>query len=285
MHTSLRARIRNLLLQFSAGQLVLGKLTTMRARRRLKTDLSIYPSRKGVWIHELGGYYLANWRPNMRCDPQRVETELVEHWKTVYLPSAGETVIYIGAGIGGESLMFARMVGSTGRVVAVEAHPKTYACLCESVKLNRLLNVETINLAVAETTKEVMIGDCDHHIGNAITGSQMSGQTIAIKADSIDRICEAHDVKTIDLLAMNIEGAEKFAVKGMTEALGRTKRLAIACHDFKAERIGDDTFRTKKDILLFLETIGFVVVGLEFEKPWHRDWVYAFNPQLTVSFA
>jgi hypothetical protein len=66
--------------------------------------------------------------------------------------------------------------------------------------------------------------------------------------------------------------------------LEKTKRLAISCHDFKADRLNDDFFRTKSRILSFLENSGFVIVEMEAETPWDRDWLYAYNPRLVNQF-
>ena len=170
-------------------------------------------------------------------------------------------------------------------MLAVEAHPRTFECLRESVRLNRLENVEPIELAVAETSKELEIEDCDQHIGNAIRETAGGSSMIKVQAKSIDEICRNEGVESVDLLAMNIEGAEKFAVQGLITMLEKTKRLAISCHDFKADRLEDEFFRTKSEILSFVEKSGFVVVEVEFETPWDRDWLYAYNPRLVGQFA
>ncbi len=78
---------------------------------------------------------------------------------------------------------------------------------------------------------------------------------------------------------MNIEGAERFAIRGMAETLKQTAVLCVSCHDFLAKEAGDDNLRTKNAVQQFLRQSGFNVVtrpepGL---PPYVRDQVWAYN--------
>jgi hypothetical protein len=43
-----------------------------------------------------------------------------------YTPRLNDVVLDVGAGVGNATLLFARLVGSNGRVIALEAHPTTF---------------------------------------------------------------------------------------------------------------------------------------------------------------
>ena|SRR5437868_1400172 len=58
---------------------------------------------------------------------------------TLILP--GATVLDVGAYIGTHTLAFSKLVGSEGRVVAIEPQPKTFELLTKNVFANRLTNV------------------------------------------------------------------------------------------------------------------------------------------------
>lgn len=81
---------------------------------------------------------------------------------------------------------------------------------------------------------------------------------------------------------MNIEGAERFAVQGMTETLNQTEVFCISCHDFLASDKGDDMLRTKDTVKQFFQVHGIETVErLEPGLPPHVcDQVWGYNHRL-----
>ena len=61
---------------------------------------------------------------------------------TVFRP--GDTVIDVGANIGVLSLLTSRLLGLSGRVLAIEAHPRTYLALLNNLKRNSATKVTLI---------------------------------------------------------------------------------------------------------------------------------------------
>ena len=52
----------------------------------------------------------------------------------------GSVAIDVGANIGDLTIPMAKMVGSTGRVFAIESHSETYNVLCTNLALNGVVN-------------------------------------------------------------------------------------------------------------------------------------------------
>ncbi len=94
-----------------------------------------------------------------------------------------------------------------------------------------------------------------------------------------------HDIEVVDLLCMNIEGAERQAVLGMARSVGKIRRVAIACHDFRADEEGDESMRTKESVTAFLEQHGFAIEEADTERYGAAadDWVAARNTALLPS--
>jgi hypothetical protein len=67
----------------------------------------------------------------------------------------------------------------------------------------------------------------------------------------------------------------------MNAVIRRIAHAKIACHDFKADRTGNDFFRTKTIITEFLQDHGFEIVQMFFEEAWAKDYVFAYNRALT----
>lgn len=231
------------------------------------------------WVHRVGDTYLVELRPRRRV-PELNESWLRDYCGYLTVPRAGDTVVDVGAGYGWEALHFARQVGPTGRVIAIEAHPILARMMKRTVELNGLEQVTALSYAISDRSQNLFIeDDLAGHIGNAVSGAEGSGK-IEVHARSLDELGSDLGLGIIDFLKMNIEGAEQFAIHGMTDLIKRTRVVAISCHDFKAERTGNEFFRTKAIVKDWMKKQGFVIVPRESPLPWLRDQVNAYNPAL-----
>lgn len=233
------------------------------------------------WVHRVGQQYLVELRPRRRV-PELGEARVRDFWCYLYRPQPGDTVIDVGAGYGWETLYFAREVGESGRVVAIEAHPTVARCLERSLELSDLDQVTPINCAVGDRRETLFIDDdLSRPAANAISRSGDS-KNIAVEARTLDEICDELDVGAVDFLKINIEGAERLAVRGMIKMIQRTRVVAVSCHDFRFRKTGNEFFQTKSLIEAWLKEQGFVTVPRQSKLPWIEDQVNAFNPALVT---
>ena len=66
------------------------------------------------------------------------------------------------------------------------------------------------------------------------------------------------------------------ALEGMTETLKRTNNLCVSCHDFKAERTGNEFFRTRTKVERLLTEAGFKTIRRnDSDLPWLKFQVFA----------
>jgi len=229
-------------------------------------------------MHETHAGYFAYHQPFVRLDMSRMDELAKINFLWGYTPKVGDVVIDVGAGVGEEALTLSRAVGKRGKVICIEAHPRTYRCLEKLVQYNRLENVIAIHQAVAEPSCRIAtIEDSDEYLSNrsgAVEG-------ISVPAATIDAIYQQLGLGKVDFLKMNIEGAERFAIQGIAETLKHTEVLCVSCHDFLAEACGDEGLRTKSVVQQFLQKSGFKVVAREgSDLPRYiRDQVWAYNEQ------
>ena len=238
----------------------------------------------GIWIHQTGSGYFAYHQPYVRLNMSRLDEHAKINFLWGYTPKEGHTVIDVGAGVGEEALTFSRAVGSSGRVICIEAHPRTYRCLQKLVKYNRLENVIAIHRAVAESSCGVAtIENSTDYLRNR---SDTSGG-ISVPATTVDTIYRQLGLGVVHFLKMNIEGAERLAIQDMSETLKHTESLCISCHDFLAQTDGDDRLRTKSTVRQFLRQSGFRTV--EREEPglpaYVRDQVWAYREERMKTIA
>ena len=235
----------------------------------------------GVWIHQTARGYFAYHQPYLRLDLRRFEESVRRNFLWGFDPSPGDTIVDVGAGVGEETLTLSRAVGERGKVVCIEAHPRTFRCLEKMVRYNRLNNVIPIHAAVAEPGRSfVSIEDNDEYLANRV-----GAFGVKVAATTIDEICARLHLGRIQFLKMNIEGAERLAIQGMRATLRRTEVLCISCHDFLAKRGGESSYRTKQLVREFLEESGLEVIGRGDPKmpAYIQDQVWGYNRSIRQS--
>ena len=168
----------------------------------------------------------------------------------------GDVVIDIGAGIGDDAAIFSRMVGPTGRVIAIEAHPVTYRCLTKTIAANGLTNVTPLHLAVSDCDGSISISEQANFLSNSIIDGQ-SGVEVPMRR--LDEVCAEMGITAPRLIKMNIEGAETAALKGSSGLMKPGTRFVISCHDFKTERGDGEFFRTSGPVRALFEEGGLTV--------------------------
>jgi FkbM family methyltransferase len=212
--------------------------------------------------------------------PARMRRATLDTFCWSYTPGPGDTVLDLGAGIGEEAMTFSELVGPEGRVVCVEAHPSTFDQLTATCRVNGLTNVRCEQYAIADTPGEVRM---EASVGPTHVGAAIGDERgVPVPAETVDGLVSRLALEHIDLLKMNIEGAERLAVRAMDETLGRTSHVVVSCHDFLVPLFGADpaevaTFDTVRH---FLCDRGFdVVTRPDDHRPWIPYYLYGARPR------
>lgn len=194
-----------------------------------------------------------------------------------YKPDIGDCVIDIGAGLGEESVIYALKVGPTGKVYSIEANATSYAAIEFMAETNKFTWLKPLHLAIYSENTTVNIEDDDkNYVKNTIHADRRSG--MMVKALTLDSVIQQFQIGKIDFLKVNIEGAEKFLIQGMTDSLNKIRNLCIACHDFRHTFHGDGAYYVTKDIVKsYLENNGFEIMIRNTGNRVTDDYVYARN--------
>ena len=222
--------------------------------------------RDGAWIHRYRTAKIPHASLGRAAPPGVLTAEGRDLFLHEYTPQSGDVVFDVGAGIGAEALLFSRLVGRKGRVVSIEAHPRTYERLLRMCTANRLDNVTPLEVAATDVEGDVVLSDAAHHLKNRLLRSDEAG--FVVRARRLDAIAGELGIEHIDLLKMNIEGTEVRALAGMGTLLARTRHVCISCHDFLG-------MPTKEAVLGLLAEHGFDVrTRDDSPEAWTRDYVY-----------
>jgi FkbM family methyltransferase len=194
-----------------------------------------------------------------------------------YKPKAGDVVVDIGAGLGEETLVYSKLVGSSGSVFSIEANPEVFAVLKNIVSLNSLKNVHLFNNAVNNENGEVVFSvDQSSYIGGGIGAKGTHQKEFKVDGFRMDTFIETAHIQRIDLLKTNIEGAERFVISSLGDSVSKIRNVAISCHDFRYRYDGNEFFRTRNMVEEYLKDNHFSVIPDNNDRKFD-DWVYAFN--------
>jgi len=188
----------------------------------------------------LGG---ASFRCNLRDAIAREVcfTGLYEPQETALVQAflrPGMTFVDVGANWGYFTLLAAHLVGSSGRVVSLEPDPRLFASLTDNLTRNCLSQVTALPLAAADKSGILTLAGYQEsgenwglsRITSVNPGSGVPSFQVA--ATALDDLLDEPGLDIIDLMKIDIEGAEGFALKGLARSLARqrVKRLLLELH-------------------------------------------------------
>jgi FkbM family methyltransferase len=146
----------------------------------------------------------------------------------VYLPRGG-TFLDIGANVGVFTLAASQVVGSLGRVIAIEASPEVGKFLSRNIAANDCRNVTLIAKAVTERgPQRIAFWRAPiEQFGMGALAPQFGAKAIEVDADTIDNVLFALDIQHVDLIKLDIEGFEAAALRGARRLLSSKRPPAV----------------------------------------------------------
>lgn len=202
------------------------------------------------WIHRWGNNVLVNYRPTPEALTLGIDDLQLFFYD--YVPQPGDTVIDVGAGIGTELKVLSELVGPGGRVVAIEADPAAFRRLEKVNQLLGLTNTVLIEGAVGAESGIAHLSQVDlDAIGNFLTTEENPG-AVQVDVMTLDSLVAKLDLRAVDYVKMNIEGAERDALKGFTKSGPMVRNWCISCHDFKET----EWARTHDFVIKWLQGLG-----------------------------
>jgi FkbM family methyltransferase len=138
----------------------------------------------------------------------------------------GAVFFDVGAHVGYYSMKAAPLVGPTGRVIAFEPDPPTVVQLDANITVNHYSNVKVE--AIACTDREQMLtlySDQDHPAGaslSKVNAGEKGGQSsYSVRGRRIDDVVLELGLTRVDVMKVDVEGAEAFVLRGALETLKR----------------------------------------------------------------
>ena len=170
----------------------------------------------------------------------------------------GGTFVDVGANEGYFSVLAARLLGPSGRVIAVEPQRRLRPVIERNLELNGLTNVTIHECAVSDADGEARL----HLTPDTITGSSGLAQmtryrvpTTTVHTVTLETLLADAGVEHVDLMKMDIEGFEHEAILGSPDVFrrGRIGTIALELHRSRITARGLDP----DEIVRFVESYGY----------------------------
>lgn len=173
---------------------------------------------------------------------ERNETSLM---RAIVKP--GFTVVDVGANIGYYTILFSKLVGSDGTVIAIEPEPRNYQLLRENISRNVSDNVIALEAAAADRAGKLTLilshrSLGGHHIAEgARVPACRWGRHVDVTSVAVDDVLEERSLRPA-LIKMDIEGSELLAVRGLKRTLSRNQGIVLLCefNPMAQQRCGAD---------------------------------------------
>jgi FkbM family methyltransferase len=144
------------------------------------------------------------------------------------ITSRTSRVLFVGAHIGALAIPISKKVK---QVTAIEANPLTFRLLSRNILLNRCENIYAIQIAASDKK-----GDLEYVVSRANSGGSKRmpliraykyfydhPSVVKVEADMLDNVVSGE----YDVIVMDIEGSEYFALKGMERILSQAAYLIV----------------------------------------------------------
>jgi len=142
----------------------------------------------------------------------------------------GSVYVDVGAHVGHHVLIGSARVGSGGGVHAFEADPATFRELLRNVNINRCANVRVNNQAVADNsgTAHFFLADVSLSSANSLGKTvHTSDKRIDVTVTTLDAYFAACRADRVDVIKVDVEGAELLVLRGAVNALTRYQPTLI----------------------------------------------------------
>jgi len=144
------------------------------------------------------------------------------------LVAEGMNVIDIGANIGYYTLLAAKLVGERGKVFAFEPEPRNYALLLRNVEVNGYKNIIPLQKAVSSKSgkAKLFLDKVESGAHSIYKVRKNNTEAIMVDAVSLDGFFEGKKCP-IDIVKVDVEGAEMTILLGMTKIVNNNNDLKI----------------------------------------------------------
>lgn len=167
--------------------------------------------------------------------------------------SLGDTVVEVGAYVGYYAIRAAELVGETGRVIAIEAVDENLQLLIKNIEANSFRNIIIVPKAAWKSKGSLKFYRQTRQQASAIPTMISVKEEFNVPCDTVDNILKDLEIICADFVRIQVNGAEREVLLGMSETLAHYPKLLIAAIYEK------DGQKSWTDIKPLLENSGYTI--------------------------
>jgi FkbM family methyltransferase len=138
----------------------------------------------------------------------------------------GMMVVDVGANVGLLTRLFCRSVGAQGRVFAIEPDPLTFQFL--EFNTSSFTNKELAQYAISDNHEPALLHlNPTSGMGNSLLNKNYSGESVPVSCISLDEFLKKHGNLPVDVIKIDVEGAELSVLRGMRQTIARLPQLKV----------------------------------------------------------
>jgi FkbM family methyltransferase len=176
------------------------------------------------------------------------------------LVKPGDVVLDVGANMGLTARAFCKLVGPSGRVFAFEPDPSTAALLRHNVANFRQCEVREIAVSDHAGTARFHIHGAST-AGSSLVPSSAHMRSIDVALLPLDRFISDESLNRIDLVKIDVEGAEPKVLRGFESSLERFPNVRLVI-EFCPENLRSGGV-TPDDFFSILEKLKLRVASMD----------------------
>jgi FkbM family methyltransferase len=184
----------------------------------------------------------------------------------------GMCFVDVGAHWGLLTMLASHLVGDTGQVIALEPDPRRLAKLRSNLELNCIANVRAFEVAAVDCDTHVTFSAADEWTSPSLVECISNRSQFVAWGRRLDDLLNEEGEGNVDLIKIDVEGAEDLVLQGMEVGLNRQRysRILLELHPRQLSKRS----RTMSDIADFLITRGYRGYTLDSSRKGCRSVYY-----------
>lgn len=177
----------------------------------------------------------------------------------------GEVFVDIGANIGAYTLIAAKLVTQSGKVFAFEPAKYVYDQLQNNILLNAFENIQVEKLALFNKNTVLSLkisSSANLGMSSIHNHDEETGEIEMVPAITGDDFFMQINTTKIDLIKLDIEGAELFALQGLRQTIQKFRPLIVT--ELSAAILQRSKIN-KTDIIDFMKQLHYEIRGINVE--------------------
>lgn len=193
--------------------------------------------------------------------------------KLTSLIKKGDVVIDIGTNIGSMLVPAARATGDLGQVIGFEPSSDRYNKCLERIAFEQITNASVVNFAIGSRTEKLSLASPEQSNLGRLKVSELKNKTAEcsiVSCISLDEWILKSNLKSVNLIKIDIEGYEYHALQGMQNTIKRFRpTLFVEIDDSNLNEQGS----SQQQVMDLFDSWSYVVEPISLKQIHHFDAV------------